>query len=98
MRDKGVYETDNLPAGSLFSVAFAAGSVRTELKVFRETRLSFPTLSPLYRYCTDDDTEISNPSDEWLLWFDNSVQDNCTAENEFTLSMVPAFSGTSRKG
>lgn len=81
-----------------FSVAFAAGSVRTELKVFREIRLSFPTLSPLYRYCTDDDTEISNPpmSDFCDLTIRSKII--VLSKNEFTLCMVPAFSGTSRKG
>lgn len=62
MRDKGVYATDNLPADSLFSVAFAAGSVRTEeLRVFRENRLSF-ILCHLFTAIVYNDTKSSNPT------------------------------------
>lgn len=62
MRDKGVYTTDNLPADSLFSVAFAAGSVRTEeLKIFRKNRLSFIHCH-LFTVILYDDPKILNPA------------------------------------
>lgn len=65
MRDKGVYTIDNLPADSLFSVAFAAGSVRTEeLRIFRENRLAFIHCH-LFTAILYDDSKILKPTSDF---------------------------------
>lgn len=54
--------TDNLAADSLFSVAFAAGSVRTkELRVFRENRFFYIHCHLLAAFVYDD-PKVPNPT------------------------------------